>query len=140
MAATLLLVAAGAAAAPAPLGLWRFVDDDAVIEVLPCAEPATLCARLRGLPNAAALAQLSPAQRQAAPDWCGRQLIGALALQEAGQWRGGWLIDPYSAARYHATLRQPAPERLELLAFEAAEWWSERMVLVPWRGPAPACP
>ncbi|WP_255987652.1 DUF2147 domain-containing protein [Chitinolyticbacter albus] len=137
----LLLAAASARAADSPSGLWRFVDDDSVIEFSTCNGSAdTLCAVLRKLPNAKALAALSAQQRREAPSWCGKPLVGALTRDEPDQWRGGWVYDPQTAQRYRATLKQTAPDQLELLAFVGSEWLSERMALEPWRAAAPTCP
>lgn len=128
---------APAMAADVPAGLWRFVDDDSVIEFKRCDGDA-LCAVLRKLPNAKTLATLSATQQREAPSWCGKPLLGDLKPDGVGVWRGGWVYDPESAKRYSATLKQ-TQDKLKLLAFVGTEWLAESMVLEPWQGAAPSC-
>lgn len=114
---TLLCSATLAVASPA--GLWRFTDDNSIIEFIPCQNQATWCGVMRALPP----------KMKASEKGCGFMLIGDLKPVSATVWGEGWVIDPKDDKRYNAALHLFGT-RAELVITAYGGLFTERLNLV----------
>jgi uncharacterized protein (DUF2147 family) len=95
LALPLLFLAALPAAAQAPSGAWRFVDDGTVIEFVACKD--ALCGHVRALPQ-----KHDP--NDGPPPRCGQEVLAGFKPQ-GDQWAGE-VQDPGTNKRYGAKLRR----------------------------------
>jgi uncharacterized protein (DUF2147 family) len=118
------------AAAPAPEGLWRFVDDGSVVQFSACG--LLSCATLRKLPE--------PAKAEPGPQpRCGTLVIADMKAIAGGAHYGGVAIDPVDNKRYKAELRPAAGGRLELVIKALGGLYTETLVMERVAPPVELC-
>lgn len=104
-------------AVASPAGLWRFTDDNSIIEFIPC--QTAWCGVMRALPPK------TKEDKKA----CGFMLIGDLKPTKAKIWGDGWVIDPKDDKRYDAALHLFG-NRAELVISAYGGLFTERLSLV----------
>lgn len=100
-----------------PAGIWRFTDDNSVIEFIPC--QSAWCGVMRALP------QKIKDDKKA----CGFMLIGDLKPTKEKIWGDGWVVDPKDGKRYDAELHVFGT-RAELVISAYGGLFTERLNLV----------
>jgi uncharacterized protein (DUF2147 family) len=122
------LTAASQAQAPAPMatpsGHWRVVEDDTVLEFLPCAnDAAARCALVRGLPKQVGKDDVPPA--------CGEQLGLEFKPEPDGQRWAGKIYDHIEQKTYRGRLRPGKDGGLDLIVVALGGLYTETIPLAP---------
>lgn len=103
--------------AASPAGLWRFTDDNSIIEFIACQN--AWCGVMRALPP----------KIKEDKKGCGFMLIGDLKPTSPTVWGEGWVIDPKDDKRYDAALHLFG-NRAELVISAYGGLFTERLNLV----------
>jgi uncharacterized protein (DUF2147 family) len=113
----IMLLCSATLAVASPAGLWRFTDDNSIIEFVPC--QTAWCGVVRALP---------PKMKEDKKG-CGFILIGDLKSVSPTVWGEGWVIDPKDDKRYSAALHFSGT-RAELVISAYGGLFTERLKLV----------